>query len=486
MRVISIDLGASSGRCMMMKLTEGNKLEIEELHRFDNGIYHQDNHDCWDLDTLWQEVLTGIEKSFKRYNDIVSIGVDSWAVDFVCLDKEDNEIRPFVSYRDSRTQGCLSQFCEQYGIQPQDIFTTTAAQLLEINSLYQLFALKKNNPELFERINQILMIPDWFHFKLTGLKSTEFTNASTTQMLEAKTKNWCPQICVYLGLKASQLPQIYQAADCLGELKKDICETLGIQQKVTVTLPATHDTASAVVSVPSEEKNPYFISLGTWAVVGRENNYFDVNPQNIKLKIGNEGGVFNTYRRTKNVIGLWLIQNVRKELCPDMSYGDIVKEAINYPMGESLVFPNDNLFLNPQLMHEAIIEFCQRTEQSTPQTIGAFARCIFDSLACSLADTLDEIAQKQSLEKVYVIGGGAQNHFLCQSLADILGVEVSVGPYEATAIGNGVMQLIGQGVIADIIQARKIIKESFDCLSFKPQNNLQGLRQQYHYIVEKI
>ncbi len=485
MKVLSVDLGASSGRCFVSKLRENNIIAIEEIHRFENGIINIDVLSCWNLDRLWQDVYKGIRKSIEKYDDICSIGVDSWAVDFVCLDENDTEIRPYISYRDMRTKGMIEEFCTINQIDKQALFSLTAAQLLELNSLYQLFALKQNNPKIFSKINKILMIPDWFHYKLTGKKVTEFTNASTTQMLDAQNKRWSPYILDALTLTPEQLPPIFDAGTQIGWLTQDVQSALNAKQKIAVTLPATHDTASAVVAVPSVDAYPYFISLGTWAIVGQEMESYDVAPKNLQLAIGNEGGVFDTYRKSKNVTGLWLIQNVKKELCSHMDYGDIVSAAEESSAGQSLIFPNDSRFSNPISMVKEIQKYCAETQQYVPQTIGEISRCIFDSLACCLADSLMEIAQDKSIPKIYAIGGGARNHHLCQTLADIMKIEVSAGPFEATVIGNAAMQLIGLGAIPDIITARKIIAQSFPCKQLKPEKDQTALWDKYHHITKK-
>ncbi len=485
MQVISIDLGASSGRCFIAELTKDKKFHIKEACRFENNIVDIDGHLCWDLDKLWVHIYQGLKDCFKQYDDIKSIGIDSWAVDFVCLDKNDCEIRPFISYRDPRTRGALDGFCSKYALKPEDIFKITAAQLLEINTLYQLFAMKEKTPDILKKTHHILMIPDWFHFKLTGKKAAEFTNASTTQMLNAKTKTWSPKIYEKLDLKEHQLPQILEAGDRLGVLKEELQQSLGAKQNIAITLPATHDTASAVAAIPTEDQNPYFISLGTWAVVGKETDTFDVDLKNIKFRIGHEGGIFNTYRKTKNVTGLWLIQKVKKELFPDKTYADIVCEALKYPAAQSLIDPNDDRFLNPPSMHKAIKEFCRQTNQPVPASAGAFARCIFESLACGLADALCDIAQDVPLQKVHIIGGGGQNHFLCQSLSNILNIKVIVGPYEAAVMGNALVQFIGMGQIADIAEARQIIKQNTSPMIFKPQKDQQMLHKNYRQMMHK-
>ncbi len=484
MRVISIDLGASSGRCFVFEITAGGQITMEEIHRFPNGIMLKDGRSYWDLDKLWLNAYDGIAQALKCYDDIASIAVDSWGLDFICLDRNDKEIRPYISYRDARTKGMMKQFCEKTGIDNQALFALTAAQLLEFNTLYQFFALKENNPEILEQTHHILFIPDWFHFKLTGKKAIEITNASTTQILDAKNKKWSQTLLDATGVKIEQLPPLREAGTPFGEVKADMLSALGAKQKIAVTLPSTHDTASAVVAVPSVEPCPYFISLGTWAIVGREIQDFDVGLQDLDLKIGTEVGVFNTYRKSKNAIGLWLIQNVKKELCPHMSYAEIVELAKKEPAGRSFISPNDASFFNPPSMATAIQDYCAKTKQYIPQTIGEISRCIFDSLACCLADTLSDIAQGSPMNKVYIIGGGAQNYHLCQILADIMNIEVSAGPFEATVIGNAVMQFIGLGAIADIATARKMIKQSFSCEVFQPQSRDSSLWAQYHKIVK--
>ena len=488
--VVAVDLGASSGRVLKVALSDG-QLSLQEINRFPHGPTNIDGQLCWDLDYLWGGIRQGIGKALASDPTIASIGVDSWAVDFVPVDGNGAALLPFVSYRDARTEGIMPDFYRRSGISAHELFEKTGIQSLELNSLYQLYALKDHPLESYSRLDRFMLLPDWIHFQLTGIWSSEYTNATTTQMLSVHDKSWDPDLLQQVAMPTKVMPRIRNAGDILGPLKPDWCSEWGLDdsadQAPKVVLCGTHDTASAVAALPSLTPEPYFISMGTWALVGREAPVPDLSDYAFRHGLSNEGGVFDTYRQLRNVSGLWLIQRVREELAPDSDFADWVADAEQAEPGRSLIDPMADRYFRAASMVETIKTACRETGQPVPQSRGELARCIFESLALNFADVLMDFSKGKPISELHIVGGGARNALLCQLTADFLGSPVIAGPFEASALGNAVVQMIGLGWIADLDEGRRIIRNSEDLPQYQPQTSRQQtcIRQRYHMLFDK-
>ncbi|SFL71269.1 rhamnulokinase [Halanaerobium salsuginis] len=480
-RALAVDIGASSGRLISGLLKE-NILELSEIHRFDNQIIKKEDaaglkEDCWDLAKLYREILVGLEKSKANSVAAESIGIDTWAVDFVLLDQKEEIVGQPVAYRSARTNGQMEKV---FKLIPQaDLYQKTGIQFLQINTIYQLAVLKEKFPEQLAKAVSFLMIPDYFNYLLTGQKTNEYTNASTTQLINVKSKTWDQEILNKLGIKKSIFEEPIAAGKSLGKLKAKLRQKLELAE-LQVIAPATHDTGSAIAAVPTNSKDYAYISSGTWSLMGIETDSAICSENALKYNFTNEGGVYGTNRFLKNIMGLWLIQEVKKELNNKYSFAELVSLAKKTPAFRSLINPNDNSFLNPPSMIQAIQEYCSNSQQPVPEQPGELARCIFESLACQYKQVLLELNEvaDQKITKLHIIGGGVQNEFLNQLTANITGLEVYAGPIEATAIGNLIVQYITLGRLSSLAEAREIVSNSFTIKHYQPAdlsgNNAAG------------
>ncbi|WP_316860005.1 rhamnulokinase family protein [uncultured Cohaesibacter sp.] len=474
--VLAVDLGASSGRVVKVSLGD-DQLTLEEINRFPHGPQRVDGNLCWDLDYLWSGICEGLGLAFEADPTIASIGADSWAVDFVPVDVKGNALLPFVSYRDERTSGIVERFLSDCGLTDRELFQKTGIQSLEFNTLYQLFALKDHPLESYQALDRFMLLPDWIHFELTGLWSSEYTNASASQMLSVHDRDWDPDLLQQVGMPLRAMPKIRQAGEILGPIKPEFCKAWNLPVAADaapqVVLGGTHDTASAVAALPSLAERPYFISLGTWALVGCEAPVPDLSDYAHEHGLSNEGGVFDSYRQLRNVSGLWFIQNVREELAPESDFADWVKAAEGAEPGRSLIRPMDERYFRTESMVSEIQAACRETGQPVPESHGELARCIFESLALQFTHVLHDFAKGETIPELHIVGGGGRNALLCQMTADFLGRPVVAGPFEASALGNAVVQMIGLGWISDIAEARRIIRQSQELLHFEPQTGPQ-------------
>ncbi|MBA4603356.1 rhamnulokinase [Thermoactinomyces mirandus] len=455
---LAVDLGASSGR-IIAGYTQDGRLHLKEVYRFENRIVHKNNHFCWDIGKLFAEMKKGIHQSREYGFKPVSIGVDSWAVDFVLLDEEDNLLTDAVAYRDQRTDGMMEEVFNI--IRKEELYFETGIQFQKFNTIYQLYYLKKHRPDILKKAKTFLMIPDYLHFLLTGKKVNEYTNATTTQLVNANTKKWDKKILDKLEIPSEMFQQIRMPKSCLGKLRPELAEEFGFDMEVI--LPATHDTGSAVVSVP-ETDDTIYISSGTWSLIGIETGFPICSAKALDCNFTNEGGLDYRFRFLKNIMGLWMIQEVKRNLNHRYSYADFAKLASMERHFHAIVPVNDDRFLKPENMIEEIRNACLENNQPVPENPGQIAKTVFESLAFSYQQAVEEIEQifHKRFRKINVIGGGSQNELLNQLIADKTKKEIVAGPVEATAIGNIAVQLIAQGKIGSLDKARKIIRNSFD------------------------
>ena len=459
---LAIDIGASSGRHILGHLENG-KVVMEEIHRFPNGNHLVDGELIWDVDALFEEVLIGMKKCKEVGKIPVSVGIDTWAVDFVLLDANNRRIGNAVGYRDSGTTG-MDQ--EVYKVILQDeLYGRTGIQKQIFNSIYQLMAWKERKPKLFAKAKTMLMIPDYLHFLLSGVKATEYTNATTTQLVSPKTKSWDFELIEKLGYPQGLFQKLVLPGTCLGGLKEDIQDMVGFQ--CNVVLPATHDTASAVLAVPvkkgQEEKDILYISSGTWSLVGTELETANCDMESALCNLTNEGGYDYRFRYLKNIMGLWMIQSIKKEIGRNYSYSEICNLATKDEI-RSLVEANDNRFLTPNSMTEEIKAACRETGQQVPETLAEVASVVYRSLAQCYGKAITEIERLtgRKFDGIHIVGGGSNAEYLNELTAKTTGLPVYAGPTEATAIGNLSAQMIANGELKDLWDARNCIFDSFE------------------------
>lgn len=462
---LAIDIGASSGRHILGSLKDG-KLQLEEIYRFNNGIHKVDGEYCWDLKELFKEIKNGIKKCKEVGKIPKTIGIDTWAVDFVLLDENDEILGNTVSYRDDRTEGYMDK---AFKVIPKDmLYLYTGIQFQRFNTLYQLLAIKDKKPEILDKTKVFLMIPDYLNFLLTGKKVNEYTNATSTQLVNSFDRVWDENILKEYGINKEIFCDIKMPKTSLGNLREELADEFGFDMEVI--LPATHDTGSAFISSVCNDADSIYLSSGTWSLIGVENKFPICVPQAMNYNFTNEGGIDYRFRFLKNIMGLWVIQEVRRNLYHSYSFSELVDQAKEYKDFPSIIDVDQDRFLNPNNMIDEIKLYCMETGQRVPELVGEIAYCVFNSLAhCykKAVGNLEEIFEK-NFERINIFGGGCQNNLLNQLVADVTGKEVLAGPIEATAIGNIAAQLISCGELEDLGQARRIIKESFEISIFKP------------------
>lgn len=466
---IAVDIGASSGR-VIAGIFDGNKISLEEIYRFKNGMTESNGHYYWDLDRLYNEIIDGLKKLHEDNIEAESVGIDTWAIDYILLNSENQKVSPVYAYRDHRTDDTMEKVFKI--IDAKDIYSKTGIQFLQFNTIFQLFEHMKAQKERLSEADTFLMVPDYLHYRLSNQKVVEFTNATTTQLLNIHENDWDEDLIKMVGLDKKIFPKIVQPGTVLGTLTKAVQEKTGLND-LKVIAPATHDTGSAVASVPATSKDFAYISSGTWSLMGIESDVPIASEEARKYNFTNEGGVFNTYRVLKNIMGLWLIQEVQRLYDYKYGFGELVTLAEKEEPFKYLINPNHSRFLNPANMITQIQDYCEETNQGRPQTPGEIARCIFESLAFQYKEVLLQLREinQNEINKIHIIGGGVQNKFLNQLCANATNCEVHAGPIEATALGNLLMQFIALGEISSLDEARKVILNSFDIEKYSPIHN---------------
>lgn len=455
---LAVDIGASSGRHMLAGMKDG-KMQLEEVYRFPNGMDNKNGTLCWDVERLITEIKNGLKKCKEIGKIPVSMGIDTWGVDYVLLDKDDNILGDTAGYRDSRTEGMDEKV---YEVIPQDdLYARTGIQKQIFNTIYQLMAVKQSHPEYLEQAETILMIPDYFNFLLTGVKKNEYTEATTGQLISPKTNDWDYELIDMLGYNSRMFLPVSMPGTVVGDFTEEVQKEVGFN--CTVVLPATHDTGSAVLAVPTNDDDAVYISSGTWSLMGIERKEADCSMESMKANFTNEGGYDHRFRYLKNIMGLWMIQSVKKEFTEDLSFAEICEMASKETIS-SIVDCNDDCFLAPKSMIEAVQKFCRDTDQQVPETVGEISSVIYNSLAKCYGDTVEEIEAitGKKYSTIYVVGGGSNAGYLNELTAKYTGRKVSAGPSEATAIGNIIVQMLHDGVFASLPEARTCVKESFD------------------------
>lgn len=463
--VLAIDLGAESGRVVAVHF-DGTRLHLEEVYRFSNQAVLAGGSLQWDILGLWREVQVGIGRSPGRP---ASLAVDTWGVDFGLLDRNGDLIGIPVCYRDRRTEGMMELCFER--VAKADVFEQTGVQFMAINTLYQMMSLVESRSPHLGIAARFLTVPDLLNYWLTGTQVCEFSNATTTQMLNPYSGQWATEMLDALGIPTHIFPEVVRPGTFLGTFNA-----------IPVLAPACHDTGSAVAGVPTQTENFAYISSGTWSLVGLEVNEPVVNRKSLRINASNEGGVYGTFRLLKNVMGLWLLQQCRatwQRAGRAYSYAELVVLAETAKPLQSLVDPNDDRFLRPGDHPAHIREFCRQSGQALPQTDAAIARCVFESLALAYRDVLLELQALtgRTIEVIHVVGGGARNRLLNQLTADATGIPVLAGPTEATVIGNALVQLISLGELAHLEEGRQLVANSYRLERFEPQRSGEWRRK---------
>lgn len=461
----AIDVGASSGRIMVGELNEG-KLDIQEIHRFANGFSQRDGHCLWDIDHLLKQILQGLQKVKTLGYERCTVGIDTWAVDYVLLDEKGDRLREAISYRDRRTDHTIDKL--EHTLSKAAIYQKTGIQFQPFNTIYQLF---EEDRELLKKTDKIMMIPDYLGYCLTGKAVTEITNVSTTQLLNVSTGNLDPELLEAVSVLEQQFAPLTEPGCELGKLRNEWFPDYDLPACKVMTV-ATHDTASAVIAAPGVNDGWAYISSGTWSLIGVENKTPIITDLALENNYTNERGANNTIRFLKNIIGMWVIQEVKQQLQADYSFQQLAEEAKKTEPFQQFINLNDKRFLNPENMIKEIQHYCRQTRQKIPRTAGELACCIYSNLAIIYAIAIKELETitEKPIEQFHIIGGGARNDFLNQLTADMSGKAVYAGPIEATATGNLLMQMIAAKEVKDIKEARQVVRNSFPIKVFTPKD----------------
>ncbi len=475
---LAVDIGASSGRHILGCLDNG-KIILEEVYRFDNIQVSKNGHDCWDIDMLFESIVVGIKKCGEIGKIPSSIAIDTWGVDYVLLDKNGDLVCDAVAYRDSRTIGMKEKL---EAVLPFDkLYEKTGIQYQAFNTVYQLLSQKLSNPEHFDVAERFLMMPEYFNYKLTGVMMNEYTNASTTAMINAESKDWDDDILDAIGIPHRLFLRPMMPGTTVGNLTAEIADKVGFNSKVI--LCASHDTGSAFMAVPAENDTSVYISSGTWSLLGVENTKPLTGADSMQANFSNEGGYDYRFRYLKNIMGLWMIQSIRREINgisyvkgkgdkntekKNISFPELIAEARKCADFPSVVDVDKEIFLAPESMIEAVKHECKVTEQQIPETTGEIMQCVYNSLTDRYAEA---IKQLESLTgKIYthinIVGGGCQDTYLNEMTSKKTGLPVSAGPIEGTSLGNLIAQFIADGEFENLQSARNSIKESFDIKNY--------------------
>jgi rhamnulokinase len=466
---LAFDLGAESGRTLLGRLDKG-RLFARELTRFPNAPVRVLGHLHWDIHGLLEEIKKGIREGLAESgNGLTSLAVDTWGVDYGLLAPDGTVLGLPLAYRDSQFQGAMEEF---FGVFPREqIYERTGIQFLPFNTLFQLFAASRRSPGLIARAGALLFMPDLFSYLLTGRKAAEYTIASTSQMLDARSRTWDGALLSAAGVPPSLMQEIIAPGTLLGFLSPEVLGETGFP-KIPVVATAGHDTAAAIAAVPAAGEDWAYISSGTWSLMGVELRAPLIDSAALAANFTNEGGVSGRVRFLKNIAGLWLLQQCRKEWSAGraLDYDELARLAAEAPAFEAFVDPDSRDFLNPSSMPDAVAAYCRRTGQRPPSSIGATVRAILESLALKYRGTLDELRRltEKPIGRIHVIGGGSRNGRLCQFTADATGLPVLAGPAEATAMGNLMIQAMAAGQVGSLEEVRSIVRESVELKEYEP------------------
>ena len=457
---LAIDIGASSGRHILGHAEEG-KIILEEIYRFPNGAEMKNGHLCWNADALFSEILAGLKVCKAEGKIPATMGIDTWAVDFVLIDKDGSRIGDAVAYRDSRTAGMDKQVEEKIAF--RDLYKKTGIQKQMFNTIYQLAALGDD----LHQADKLMMIPDYFHYLLTRVQKFEYTNASSTGLLNASEKTWDNELLSLLGYPKKLFPELSLPGTVVGHFTPEISGEVGFD--CTVVLPATHDTGSAFMAVPAKNDHSVYLSSGTWSLLGVENEAPITTEDSMNANFTNEGGYEYRYRYLKNIMGLWMIQSIRKEHEGKYSFQQLIDmaEAAEF---DTVIDVNDDSFLAPESMTKAVEEYCLSHNLPVPETLGQLLKCVYRSLAVCYKDAIKELEALtgKTYTTIHIVGGGSNADYLNRLTAKETGLPVYAGPTEGTALGNIMAQMIYAGTFSSLAEARAAIFNSFEIKEVLP------------------
>jgi rhamnulokinase len=467
--MVAVDLGAQSGRVALGRF-DGERLSVVEVHRFPNRPVRVHESLYWDVLRLYDGVLEGLAAAAGAA-EVDSVGIDTWGVDFGLLDRAGRLVQNPVHHRDRRTEGAMERVFER--VPARELYERTGIQLMPINTLFQLEAMVAAEDPALDAAETLLLVPDLLHYWLCGLAACEFTNATTSQCYDPRAQAWAFDLLERLGIPPRLFPDVVRPAAVLGDLREEVAEETRLRRAVVVA-PATHDTASAVVSVPFLRPGAAYVSAGTWSLVGLELAEPLIDGRTFAANLTNEGGFGGTYRLLRNVTGLWLLHECRRAWALDgheWSFDELVAMAESAPPLRSVVDPDDPSFAAPGDLPERIRAFCVRTGQEPPETPGQIVRCALESIALGHARAVELLRRAAGAEppELHVVGGGARNRLLCQWTADATGLPVLAGPEEATVIGNLAVQAIALGELASLDEARRVVRTSFPLTLYEPR-----------------
>lgn len=466
---LAIDLGASSGRAILGNI-ENNRLELKEINRFANPIVEINGRLYWDLLHLYSEIIKSLQHVKSEGIELISLGIDTWGVDFVCFGNDGEPLRMPYSYRDTHTFGAPERFFKK--MPKEEVYNKTGIQIMNFNTLFQLATQLEENTSTYPVIDKILFMPDALSYLLTGKMVTEYTIASTSQMINPYMRNFDDSLLEAVNLKQENFAPIVFSGAEIGKLSNSVKELTGLGD-ISVIAVAGHDTGSAVLAAPAENENFAYLSSGTWSLMGIESAEPVINEETYALNFTNEGGADGSVRLLKNICGMWLIEQCKKEWEKDgaVSYNEIVKAAQKATPFQSFINPDSPCFASPLSMTHSIKEYCRQTGQYVPESMGEIARCIYESLAFRYKQVLTNLQKLADfpIETLHIIGGGAQNKMLNGFTANAIGKTVYAGPSEATAIGNLLMQAKAAGLVSDKKEMRQIIRNSVELEVFSPE-----------------
>jgi rhamnulokinase len=468
----AVDLGATSGRTIIGNINNG-KFDLEEVTRFPNNLIQQGSHFYWDIYALYFEIIRGLKEVAQRRIEITSIGIDTWGVDFVFIGEDNAILRNPRAYRDPITFDAMDDYLKHV-ISRKDVYDVTGIQLMNFNSIFQLYAMKQEQNSAFQHAKKILFVPDALSWMLTGQEVCEYTIASTSQLLDPRTKELDERLLSSLGLNRNKFGKMVNPGTVIGVLTDEVQKMTGLGA-IPVIAVAGHDTGSAVAAVPAKDENFAYLSSGTWSLMGIETKDAIINDLSYERNFTNEGGIEGTTRFLKNICGMWLYERCRKEWPEEvrrLSHPELQGSAMQVEAFRSIINPDDSLFANPDSMIGAIQQYCRNTNQPVPETPAEICRCIFDSLALRYKQVfqwLQEFAPFR-LDVLHIIGGGSLNKYLNQFTANATGATVLAGPQEGTAIGNIMLQAKAAGLVGDIWQMRQIIANSLELVKYEPQD----------------
>ncbi|MBR1462554.1 MAG: rhamnulokinase [Prevotella sp.] len=466
----AVDLGATSGRTILGTL-DGESIELEEVTRFPNNLVEQGGHFYWDIHALYFEIIRGLKDVAKRHVEITSIGIDTWGVDFVFVGDDNAILRNPRAYRDPITFDAMDDYLKNV-VSKKEVYDVTGIQFMYFNSLFQLYAMQQEGNSAFKNASDVLFMPDALSWMLTGNKVCEYTIASTSQLLDPRTKELDERLLHSVGLTRSKFGKMVFPGELVGTLTEEVQRMTGLGP-VPVIAVAGHDTGSAVAAVPAKDEHFAYLSSGTWSLMGIETKQAIINDLSYERDFTNEGGIEGTTRFLKNICGMWLLERCRKEWTDaPQDYSVLIADAVKIPAFQSLINPDDAMFANPANMQEAIREYCEKTGQHVPADYAEITRCIFDSLALRYKQVFNYLAEMASfpIETLHIIGGGSRNDLLNQFTANATGTVVLAGPTEGTALGNIMVQAKASGMVKDIWDMRRIIANSLDLKRFEPHD----------------